>query len=124
MTDYQRIEQVLKFLDMTARSLAFAIGLKSPQIFYDIKAGKCGISKSLAENIQEHFLNISAAWLLTGEGKMTPGASVQQNNQNGDNYQGDGMTVHKSDADFLSLLKKKDEQIDRLLHIIEKMQGI
>ena len=70
MTDYQRIEQVLKFLNMTARSLAFSIGLKSPQIFYDIKAGKCGISKSLAESIQEHFLNISTAWLLTGEGEM------------------------------------------------------
>lgn len=52
------------------------------------------------------------------------GVGVQQTNQNGDNYQGNGMTVHKGDGDYIALLKKKDEQIDRLLRIIEKMQGI
>lgn len=70
MADYQRIEQLLKHLNMSARALALALGLKNPQIFYDIKAEKCGISKELAIKIQEHFLNISAAWLLTGEGEM------------------------------------------------------
>lgn len=70
MADYQRIEQLLKHLNMSARALAIALGLKNPQIFYDIKAEKCGISKELATKIQEHFLNISAAWLLTGEGSM------------------------------------------------------
>lgn len=130
MNDYQRIEQVLKLLDMTARGLALAIGLKSPQIFYDIKAGKCGISKTLAETIQEHYLNISAAWLLTGEGSMTTGGVIQQNNQSGDNIQGNGVTVNKTDSEFIAMLKKKDaqidkknEQIDRLLSIIERMQS-
>lgn len=70
MTDYQRIEQLLKHFDMNARSLSLVLGLKSPQIFYDIKAGKCGISKMLATKIQEHLVNISEAWLLTGKGKM------------------------------------------------------
>ena len=70
MTDYQRIEQLLKHLDMSARALALALGLKNPQIFYDIKAEKCGISKELAAKIQERFFSISAAWLLTGEGEM------------------------------------------------------
>lgn len=70
MTEYQRIEQLLKYKEMSARALAIALGLKSPQIFYDIKAGKCGISKELATKIQDYFLNISAAWLLTGEGDM------------------------------------------------------
>ena len=56
MTDYQRIEQLLKHLDMSARALALALGLKNPQIFYDIKAEKCGISKELAAKIQERFL--------------------------------------------------------------------
>lgn len=52
------------------------------------------------------------------------GVGVQQNNQNGDNFQGNGMTVHKGDDDLRAQIKKKDEQIDRLLRIIEKMQGI
>lgn len=70
MADYQRIEELLKYLGMSARAFALALGLKNPQIFYDIKAEKCGISKELATKIQERFLNISAAWLLTGEGNM------------------------------------------------------
>lgn len=70
MTDYQRIEKVLKFTGLTARALAIKLELKSPQIFYDIKAGKCGVSKELATKIQDCFLSISAAWLLTGDGDM------------------------------------------------------
>ena len=50
MTEYQRIEKLLKHLDMSARALAFALGLKTPQIFYDIKAKKCGISKGVVAN--------------------------------------------------------------------------
>ena len=76
MTEYQRIEKLLKHLDMSARALAFALGLKTPQIFYDIKAKKCGISKELAAKIQENFLDISAAWLLTGEGEMLKSETV------------------------------------------------
>lgn len=55
---------------------------------------------------------------------VNSGVGVQQTNQNGDNFQGNGMTVHKGDGDYIAMLKKKDEQIDRLLTIIEKMQGI
>lgn len=76
MADYQRIEKVLKHCGLSARALALALELKSPQIFYDIKAEKCGISKELAYKIQDHFLNISAAWLLTGEGEMLKDSST------------------------------------------------
>lgn len=88
MAEYQRIEKLLKHLDMSARALALALGLKNPQIFYDIKAQKCGISKELAAKIQEHFLNISAAWLLTGEGEM-----IRESTTNVGEISGDGNTV-------------------------------
>ena len=70
MTEYQRIEQVLKYIGLSARAFAIGLGLKSPQVFYDIKAGKCGISKDLANKIHEKHLNINTAWLLTGTGDM------------------------------------------------------
>lgn len=79
MGDYQRIEEVLRHYGLSARALALALNLKSPQVFYDIKAGKCGISKELATKIQEHFLNISAAWLLTGDGNMLRGEGSMLN---------------------------------------------
>lgn len=48
MTDNQRIEEIKKYANLSANALSKEIGLKNPQIFYDIKAGKCGISKDLA----------------------------------------------------------------------------
>lgn len=70
MTYYQRIERILNHYSLTARGLSIALGFNSPQIFYDIKSGKCGISKKLAEKIQEKFVDVNTAWLLTGEGEM------------------------------------------------------
>lgn len=98
MADYQRIEQLLKHLNMSARALALALGLKNPQIFYDIKAEKCGISKELAIRIQEHFLNISAAWLLTGEGEMLKDSSTNVGEVSG-NDNTIGMTVTQTIAE-------------------------
>lgn len=70
MDDKQRIQEVLSYTRLSARALAEEIGLKSPQSFYDIKAGRHGISKELASKIQGKYLNLSTEWLLTGEGEM------------------------------------------------------
>lgn len=86
-----------------------------------LMSGAKAFGKNTAQTWADEF-GLSAAWLLTGEGAMVCG--VVQNNQNGDNYQGDGMTVHKDGEDLREQIKKKDEQIDRLLRIIEKMQGL
>ena len=70
MTDYQRIESLLHALNF--RSVrAFAVSLDvNPQIFYDIKAGKCGISRDLSRVILEMYSSINPEWLLYGEGEM------------------------------------------------------
>lgn len=70
MTASERVFNLLKYTGLSARALAKKLELKGPQIFYDIKAGKCGISKDLADKIQEKFQNINKTWLLTGEGEM------------------------------------------------------
>lgn len=86
-----------------------------------LMSGAKAFGKNTAQTWADEF-GLSAAWLLTGEGSLTCG--VIQNNQSGDNYQGNGMTVHKGDGSLIDQLKEKDRQIDRLLRIIEKMQGI
>ena len=70
MLDSQRLEEVLNYLNLSALEMSRRVGLKSAQRFYDVKSGKCKISRVLAESIQENFPEISAAWLLTGEGEM------------------------------------------------------
>lgn len=70
MTDYQRIESLLNALNYRS-ARAFAVSLDvNPQIFYDIKAGKCGISRDLSRVILEKYSSINPEWLLYGEGEM------------------------------------------------------
>lgn len=74
MTDFQRIEEIKKYLGLSYNKMATAMNFPSPQVFYDIKAGKCGISYDTAKIIQEYFKNssrkINFNWLMTGEGPM------------------------------------------------------
>lgn len=128
MSDSERIKKLEEFTGLSLNKLAAAIGIKSPQTFYDIKSGKHGISKDLAERIKAKYLNINMSWLLSGEGEMIIPAVVQ-NNQNGDNINGNSVKVEKKTETekFLEaikecheLLRKKDEQIDRLLTLLEK----
>lgn len=106
---------------LTQQNIAERFGV-SQQYVASLLNGTNPFGKKVAHKWAEEF-GLSEAWLLTGVGDITT-TGVVQNNQNGDNYQGVGMTVNKTDAKFFALLRKKDEQIDRLLSIIEKMQGI
>ena len=129
MTDSERIRELKKFTGLNFRKLAEEIGLNTVQTLYDIKNGKHGISKEVAEKIQARYLNISIALILTGEGEMLVDNQVIQNNQNGDNIHGHSVTVNKTEKDYLEIIKtqaeqlsKSQQQIDRLLSIIENMQ--
>lgn len=132
MTDSERIEALVKHSGLNIKRLAEEIGLKTVQTLYDIKNGKHGISKDVANKIKGKYLNINTQWLLTGEGDMFT-SKVIQNNQNGDNIQGNSVTIHKSTQEMSGLIQalidqlstnqqqisKNQEQIDRLITIIE-----
>ena len=129
MTDSERIKEFRKFTGLNFSKLAEEIGLNTVQTLYDIKNGKHGISKDVAEKIQAKYLNINIAWLLTGEGEMLIENPVVQNNQHGDNIHGHSVTVNKTEKDYIEIIKtqaeqlsKSQEQIDRLLSIIERMK--
>lgn len=79
------------------------------------------IRSSSLEKISNTYPLLNTEWLRCGTGEMLKN-SITQNNQNGDNIQGTSISIQKSETEvFLELLKKKDEQIDRLLSIIEKL---
>jgi len=88
---------------------------------------KKSFGKKQAQKWNELF-GLSVNWLLTGLGDMHSD-SIIQNNQNGDNIHGHSVTVNKTEKDYLEIIKtqaeqlsKSQEQIDRLLSIIEKMK--
>lgn len=118
-TEYQRIEKARKMIDCpNFKDFADKLGV-SPQVFYDIKKGKHGISKALAEKIHKLDDRISVAWLLTGAEAMEYNAQVGEfNTQVGDHSQ------VNTDAAILKAMEvaaKSQEHIDRLLAIIEKL---
>ena len=87
------------------------------------------ISHRLAEKIVESYPDVSKVWLLTGDGNMLRSVSIEGN---GNIANGNGNTAHVGiqPNDLLKQLEVKDEQIrkgnsqiDRLLAIIERMQG-
>lgn len=70
MTDWQRLEQVVKWTGLSTNAFAVSIGLKRSENLYQIKRGRHGISKDLAEMIARKYPDINRAWLLTGQGEM------------------------------------------------------
>lgn len=68
--NWQRIESVVKWANMTTNYFARHIGLARGENLYQIKRGHNGISRKLAERIVQHFPQIDLLWLLTGRGQM------------------------------------------------------
>lgn len=116
------ISEVLKYVGVNAPTFANRIGVNYQRI-NDLQTGKVQkVSQDLANKIMCAYPQLDMRWLLTGEGSMLrDGGYVVQNNRDGDNIHGNNVNVDKSEAALLELLKKKDEQIDKLLGIIEKL---
>lgn len=69
-SDWERLESVIRWAQMTINGFGVHIGLPRAENLYQIKAGKNGISRALGTRIVEHFPEISLGWLLSGEGDM------------------------------------------------------
>ena len=82
----------------------------------DIETGKRGL-----EEYQTRILFDKYGEEVVKE-YLIPESAIHQGNINGDNINGHNVTVNKADFDkLISLLNKRDEQIDRLLRIIENL---
>lgn len=87
-----------------------------------------GFGEDKLNNVLTMFPELNRDWLVYGEGEML-NPQVIQNNQHGDNIHGHSVTVNKTEKDYLEIIKtqaeqlsKSQEQIDRLLSIIERMK--
>ena len=68
--NWQRIEAVIKWANMTTNYFARYIGLARGENLYQIKRGNNGISLDVADRIVAKFPQVDKLWLLTGEGQM------------------------------------------------------
>lgn len=68
--NWERIEAVIKWANMSTNYFARHIGLARGENLYQIKRGNNGVSLDLSERIVEKFPQLNRLWLLTGEGQM------------------------------------------------------
>lgn len=112
MSDNEIIAKVAEYTGLSFNKLAKEIGLTSPQTFYDIKAGKHGISKELAEKIKARYLNINEAWLLTGNGDMLVAE------------QGIAQIVTSASRIEQAAIVREDEEVEVDIEALMKEQGV
>ncbi len=70
MESWERLERVILWSKLSTNAFANKIGLKRSENLYRIMRDKGGISRKLSEKITAAFPEISAAWLISGEGDM------------------------------------------------------
>lgn len=130
MTIKERTKEFVKYKGLTMTKFEQMCGLS---VGY-VNAMRVGFGTEKLNNVLLQFPDLSREWLLYGEGEMlktqknsenTP--NVVQNNQNGDNIQGQQVTITREENDYITIIKmqaeqiaKSQEQIDRLISIIEK----
>lgn len=125
-----RLLAIIQYLGLNKAEFEKLTGLSNG--FVD-KAGD-NTRKSSLDRISNKFPEININWIRTGEGEMLKsGVSQNANGDNNTQVAGNGNNVNTSStldkaideiAEQRKLVAKSQEQIDRLLVIIEKMQAI
>lgn len=124
----QRIKEVLRLKGISMSQISSAYGIKQNTFSRQI-SGESALSASSLLSIIGFFPDISAEWLMRGEGDMFRHAGQHVGDIIGSTAvvnHGDGNSIANNNTTnlqdkYLELLAKKDQQIDRLLSIIEKL---
>lgn len=120
MEDKQEsLKSFFKERGLTQEKVADMLGVSQAYV-NALLTGSKQFGKKQVRRFEELF-GLSETWLLTGKGEMVIG-SVIQNNQNGNNIHGHTVNYQgeNSTEKLIEMLKKKDEQIDRLLSLLEQ----
>ena len=127
MTTKDRLKEFLSAKNIGRNKFEFQIGVSRGYLSTKSEI----ISSEVIEKTVDIFPDLNLEWLITGRGEMLKSevsqtiGDITNSTSVGNNINGSGNQVSASSAmeqEYIKLLKKKDEQIDRLISIIEKIQ--
>ena len=120
----------MRFAGKNARQFALETGISEEQISKLLKGRRNSVTGKVADRVLEHYPQVSRSWLLSGEGAMLVG-NIDGSIASGNNGSVGDVTIGVDGSRLLDQLDRKDEQIrtateqvNRLLAIIERMQGV
>ena len=93
----------------------------SPQYVCAIFSGRKSIGKKQAVRLEELF-GLSASWLLTGKGNMLSAPIHAEEGSVQVIGNASNVNAGKTIDSLVELLKRKDEQIDRLIRLLEEKE--
>lgn len=128
----QRIKSYLSINNISNRSLALQLGMSEKTLNNKLN-GTRGLDTDTLQKIALQFEALNTDWLLTGRGNMERVCQqigdLSNSSAIGNNVNGSGNSISHNDLSevvdlqkkYILIMQKKDEQIDRLLGIIEKL---
>ncbi|MCL1933283.1 MAG: hypothetical protein FWF53_05695 [Candidatus Azobacteroides sp.] len=119
----ERLIEFLAYLGMGQTKFEEKVGLSRGFVN---KIGE-GITGKTLKKINEVYPELNTNWLKTGEGDMIRNNQSVKNVSGegivGNNVNGGGINDSSVIGGLMDTIKKKDEQVDRLLSIIEKLSN-
>ena len=126
-----RFKVLIEYSKLSIPKFAEFVGFKTPQAVREIINGRTKTLSDAAQmKILKSFPELNRDWLLYGEGEMLRSMCTQNVEDSKNFTQTGNVTVNNSDAALLKaideiseqrkMVQKAQEQIDRLLCLLEK----
>jgi transcriptional regulator with XRE-family HTH domain len=125
MSVKERIKKFIKYKEITERAFCTSIGVS----FSYVNSIRKSIQPDKMKIITEIYPELNPIWLITGDGDMLTGNINNVSGRGNTAVAGNGNRVTNNDIaglielqkGYQTMIKEKDEQINRLISVIEKL---
>lgn len=122
----ERIREFIKYLRISEREFCRQIGVSTSYV----NSIRTSIQPDKMKAISDKFPELNPMWLLTGDGEMLQKGNINQvSGDSNTTVAGNGNRVTTNDISgmielqkgYQAMIKEKDDQINRLISVIEKL---
>jgi len=124
---FERILQVIEFYDIKSVN-SFAkdyLNYDSSEKINRLKDKSKKPSFEILNDISNKFENVDMNWLVSGKGEMLKNyqkiGNIDNSSVVGANVNGTGININGTSSELIDVIKRQQEQIDKLIEVINKI---